>query len=155
MMSRAAFSACVLLLGCAHGTTTNASDAARYASTDEVVVAPESGVGPRLTGGRIAMPRYPGDARARRIEGSPVVAYVVDTTGRIEGRTLTFLTSQPRELRRAICDWIPEDRFDPLVVNGEARRALVVTSFSFLFERNPDASAKPNARRQGVCRSLP
>lgn len=127
----------VSLTACVHSRAATDNQAGRYPLPENVVIAPESGVGPRLSSGRIATPMYPADARSRRLQARPVVAYIVDTVGLIESGTVTFLSDEPRVFRRSICEWASVARFDPLIRDRRPRRALVVTSFSFFVTENP------------------
>ena len=119
-----------LVLGCASSRSVDGrAESGRFRNMDEVAIGPRSGLGPVMAGGRIALPKFPASMRSREFQAFPVVAYVVDTTGMIEG--LAFLNSTPAEVRRAICDWTRVARFEPLHVLGRARRGLVITSFGF------------------------
>ena len=105
----------------------------RFGTIAEIVIAPDSGVElrPAVSGQRVA-PEYPLEARRDGVEARPVVAYVVDTVGRIEIRTLTFLDpAPPVPFRLALCNWAREAHLTPLRRSGRAQRALIVQGFAF------------------------
>jgi len=76
----------------------------------------------------------PGPRIPRGKEGitvTPVVAYVIDTTGRVELETATFLTSAPAEFIDAVCAFLPKQRFEPFLVADRKSRVLLVQLFGF------------------------
>jgi hypothetical protein len=85
-------------------------------------------------------PRYPQAQEARGINAAPVVAYVIDTTGRIELETASFLNSSPPEIVDAVCAFLPKKRFEPLVVADQKWRVLLVDMYGFTVWRNPDTT---------------
>lgn len=72
----------------------------------------------------------------------PVVAYVVDTTGAIEPATISFLDETTPPFQRALCEYLPQLRYEPLVVAGQKMRVLVVESYGFNSLTSPDAGGK-------------
>jgi len=151
--------ASTIVVACSSGTQRSGN---RFDAPETIVVAPDSGISPMLSQGRITMPRYPAEARAQRIQAYPVFAYVIDAAGRVEHGSVSFLTSEPSEFRRAICEWAPEARFMPLILDGIPRRALVVQSLAFsVTEDLPPARRPPDPkpylarfRDQGISASL-
>ena len=89
----------------------------------------------------IHMP-YPDAERAADHTAFPVVAYVVDTTGVIESATISFLDDTKPPFRKALCEYLPQLRYEPLVVAGMKMRVLVVESYGFNSLTSPDASGK-------------
>src|SRR5882672_4157481 len=51
-----------------------------------------------------AFPRYPRGMLAKGISGAPVVAFVIDTTGRVELETASFVKTSRPEFAKAVCD---------------------------------------------------
>lgn len=78
-----------------------------------------------------AYPKYPFDLRTQQPTGSPVVAFVIDTTGRVEQETATFLNESRKEFVRAVCDVLPRLRFQPFLLDGRKWRVLLVTTYGF------------------------
>lgn len=76
-------------------------------------------------------PRYPYAQQVRGITAVPVVAYVIDTTGRIELETVSFLNSSPAEFVDAVCVFLPKLRFEPFVVGDIKSRVLLVELYGF------------------------
>jgi hypothetical protein len=124
---------------------------------DEIVILPDSG--PRVIGQ--LPPRFP----PRRAEGglppvTVIVAYVVDTRGRAEIGTVSFLESPPRDVydvipngfQRSVCDYLRDVRFKPATAAGQPRRALVIQPFVFA----SDAPHAPDVRpHEEAMQSMP
>jgi hypothetical protein len=85
-------------------------------------------------------PRYPRDREASGIHAAPVVAYVIDTTGRIELETVSFLNRSTPEIVDAVCDFLPTKRFVPFVVVDQKWRVLLVEMYGFTTWRSPDTT---------------
>jgi hypothetical protein len=82
--------------------------------------------------------QYPMEARQAGIGAMAVVAYVVDTTGRIEPGTLRFVEpAPPRAFQEAICRWAPTTRFTTPRIDGQPRRVLRIQGFGFSTGRPP------------------
>jgi protein TonB len=77
------------------------------------------------------MPRYPTALRKTGIEGKVVLAFVVDTTGRIEPRTVFLKHSDNPLFARAVLDVLPQNFFMPAEVDGHKVRELVEEPFVF------------------------
>ena len=89
----------------------------------------------------IHMP-YPDAERAAEHTAFPVVAYVVDTAGVIEVPTISFLDDTTLPFQKALCEYLPQLRYQPLIVAGMKMRVLVVESYGFNTLTSPDASGK-------------
>lgn len=85
-------------------------------------------------------PRYPRAREASGINAAPVVAYVIDTTGRIELETVSFLNSAPSDIVDAVCAFLPMKRYEPFVVADQKWRVLLVDMYGFTVWRNPDTT---------------
>jgi len=87
----------------------------------------------------IHMP-YPDAERAAEHTAFPVVAFVVDTTGVIEVPTISFLDDTKPVFQRALCEYLPRLRFQPLVIAGQKMRVLDVEVYGFNTAETPDIS---------------
>jgi len=83
-------------------------------------------------------PRYPRSQEATGIIAVPVVAYVIDTTGRVELETASFLNSSPAEFIDAVCAFLPKLRFEPFIVGDRKTRVLLVEQYGFIPWRHLD-----------------
>ena len=118
----------------------------RFERVDQILVAPESGsVKIKVRGwGHIV---YPIAAAGRGAEAWPVVGYVVDTTGRVELRTMTFFPpTPPAEFQKSICDWAYTVRFTPPLVDGQPRRVFFVQPFTFSRDKNTGSRHVPDVK---------
>ena len=88
-----------------------------------------------------AFPKYPREFMEKGIAGSMVAAYVIDTTGRVELETASFVKSSRREFVKAVCDLLPKLRFQPFLVGDQKWRVLLVESFAFNNKFEADARA--------------
>jgi hypothetical protein len=75
--------------------------------------------------------RYPEAERAQSIEAEFADAYVLDTAGMPEPRTITIVGDAAPAFLSAACQWIGTRRFEPVARNGVATRALVVRGVKF------------------------
>jgi hypothetical protein len=82
--------------------------------------------------------RYPDRARADEHTAAPVVAFVVDTMGRVELSTASFLNDVEPEFQRSICRLLPSLRFEPLVIASQKMRVLLVQFYGFNTLTKPD-----------------
>jgi Gram-negative bacterial TonB protein C-terminal len=76
-------------------------------------------------------PVYPRGLSPEKVTGATVVAFVIDTTGRVELETASFLNSSRPEFVKAVCDFLPTARFQPFLVNEQKWRVLLVEMFAF------------------------
>ncbi len=149
----------VLLAGCAQASRTySTASGPRFPQPEEIVILPDSGP---VVRGRIP-PRFP----PRREEGglppvTVIVAYVVDTRGRVELTTVSFLESPPQDVndliphgfRLSVCDYLRDVRFNPTTVDRQPRRALVIQPFVFTSTGSPPT---PDAKRhEATFREMP
>jgi hypothetical protein len=88
-----------------------------------------------------AFPRYPRGLQEKGITGAPVAAFVIDTTGRVELETASFLNTSRPEFAKAVCDLLPKLRFQPFIVGDQKWRVLLVESFAFNNWPEPDSAA--------------
>lgn len=89
-----------------------------------------------------AFPRYPQDLEHKQITGAPVVAFVIDTSGRVEIKTATFLNDPRAEFAKAVCDLLPRLHFQPFMVGAQRWRVLLVEMYAFNTWAVPDTSGR-------------
>lgn len=78
-----------------------------------------------------AAPAYPETMLRRRIEGSVIVQYVVDTTGRADTATFRVLSATHNDFARAVRDVLPLMRFRPAMMANRRVSQLVQQPFAF------------------------
>jgi periplasmic protein TonB len=76
-------------------------------------------------------PRYPESLRRAGVEGDVVVRFVVDTTGRVDMRTVEVLQSTHDAFTIAVRETLPKLRFAPATGGERTMRALAVMPFRF------------------------
>jgi hypothetical protein len=86
-------------------------------------------------------PRYPRALQEKGITGAMVVAFVIDTTGRVELETASFVRTSRPEFVKAVCELLPQLRFQPFLVGDQKWRVLLVESFAFNNWPEPDSAA--------------
>lgn len=79
-------------------------------------------------------PTYPEALRKRREAGSVDVKFVIDSTGRIDMRSVHVVRSTDPEFTNAVMRVLPSFRFNPALVDGHPVRW--VTSQEFMFNIN-------------------
>ena len=120
---------CLALFSAASSSIAQTADVGRFRDPDGITADP-TGL-KRDTTVRRAFPRYPLDLFRTKITGASVVAFVIDTTGRVEPETATFLNVTRAEFVKAVCDLLPKLRFEPFLVGDQKMRVLLVQSYSF------------------------
>jgi TonB family protein len=91
-----------------------------------------------------AVPQYPPDLLARRVQGTVTVRFVVDTSGAADVASLQILDSTDPEFANSVRSALPHMRFSPARLNGRTVRQLVEQPFRFnltLPQPNPTDSA--------------
>ncbi|HEY6830201.1 MAG TPA: TonB family protein [Gemmatimonadaceae bacterium] len=78
-----------------------------------------------------ARPRYPEHLRALGIEGTVVVRFSVDTTGRVDGKSAQIISATNPEFSRAVLEALDGFRFRPAEVGGRHVAALAEMPFEF------------------------
>lgn len=78
-----------------------------------------------------AAPAYPEAMLRRRIEGSVIVQYVVDTLGRADTATFRVLSTTHIDFARAVRDVLPLMRFRPAMMANRRVSQLVQQPFAF------------------------
>jgi TonB family protein len=78
-----------------------------------------------------AKPRYPERLRELGIEGTVVVRFAVDTTGRVDLKTAQIISSTNPQFSRAVLDALDGFRFRPAEVGARRVAALAEMPFEF------------------------
>jgi protein TonB len=77
-------------------------------------------------------PRYPESLKSAGVEGSFVVEFVVDSTGRVDPKTLSFPKAAHPAFLRAVRDALLRSRYFPAELAGFKVRQLVSQQFTFV-----------------------
>lgn len=80
-------------------------------------------------------PRYPDALKDAGIEGSFMVQFVVDSTGRVDPKTLSFPKAAHPAFLRAVRDALLRSRYFPAELAGIRVRQLVQQQFTFVIAR--------------------
>ena len=80
-------------------------------------------------------PRYPSELSRLGIEGTLIVQFVVDSTGRVDEKTLTFPNDAQPAFLRAVRDALVRSHFFPAELAGMHVRQLVQQQFTFVIAR--------------------
>lgn len=76
-------------------------------------------------------PRYPESLRRAGVEGDVVVRFLVDTTGRVDLRTVEVLRSTHEAFTAAVRETLSRLRFSPAMAGERKANALAVMPFRF------------------------
>lgn len=100
-------------------------------------------------------PQYPDNAKRKRLSAIVPTAFIVDTLGNIEPKSITFLGNleAASEFRSSLCEFLlSRARYKPLMRAGVLRRAFVIQAFSFRIndDKVPDAAAIAAKQRDAV-----
>jgi hypothetical protein len=123
--------ACLSLLFLGGSLGAQAPEAIRFKDPEDITADPTGLLrdtsDPRTRPG----PVYPRGLSPDRVTGASVVAFVIDTTGRVELESASFLNSSRPEFVKAVCEFLPTARFQPFLVNEQKWRVLLVEMFAF------------------------
>ena len=91
-------------------------------------------------------PRYPVGLRNRGVMGQVVAAFVIDTSGRVEPRSISFMQPAAHpEFQQSVCNFLRDEaRFIPRRSEGRPRRALVFMPFAFTLNFADPPGPAPN-----------
>ncbi|HEY8312305.1 MAG TPA: energy transducer TonB, partial [Gemmatimonadaceae bacterium] len=78
-----------------------------------------------------AVPQYPPDLLARRVQGKVVVRFVVDTSGSADVGSIQILDSSDPQFAASVREALPRMKFSPARLNGRRVRQLVEQPFRF------------------------
>lgn len=90
-----------------------------------------------------AAPAYPESMLRRRIEGSVIVQYVVDTLGHADTLTFRVISATHADFARAVKNTLPFMRFRPAVMANRHVPQLVQQPFSFKIQDTTTVRLKP------------
>lgn len=98
-----------------------------------------------------AAPVYPESMLKRRIEGSVIVQYVVDTLGHADTSTFRVISATHADFARAVKLTLPRMRFHPAVMANRLVPQLVQQPFAFRIQdttlvRKPPANGRGSQR---------
>jgi protein TonB len=79
-------------------------------------------------------PRYPEALRRAGIEGDVVVRFVVDTSGRVDPRSIDVVRSTHDAFTAAVRESLAKLRFAPATVGAHKVSALAIMPFRFRLE---------------------
>lgn len=83
-------------------------------------------------------PRYPEMLRQAGVEGSVILSFVIDTTGRVEPNSIEVIQSTNRAFEGPAREVIVRSRYRPGRVRGTPVRVLVQQSISFTIQREEE-----------------
>lgn len=78
-----------------------------------------------------AKPRYPESLRSASIDGRVLVEFLVDTTGRVDMKSIRVISSTHDLFTKAVIDALPAFRFKPAELNGHHIAARAQMPFEF------------------------
>ena len=113
----------------------------RLGDLDAVLVAPAPGPLPLLP---VKAPTFPEDLRRNGEEAIVVVAAIIDTTGRIERGSASFVRITNPKFRQTVCTWLGQVRFEPPRDGDALRRALVFIPLAFEVASDRSAAGEPS-----------
>lgn len=99
-----------------------------------------------------ASPAYPESMLKRRIEGSVIVQYVVDTLGHADTLTFRVISSTHADFARAVKSTLPRMRFRPAIMANRLVPQLVQQPFAFRIQDTTLVRARPPGGDRGPAR---
>lgn len=101
-----------------------------------------------------ASPAYPESMLKRRIEGSVIVQYVVDTLGHADTSTFRVISSTHADFAQAVKLTLPRMRFHPAIMANRRVPQLVQQPFAFKIQ-DTTLLRKPPGNGRGDQRQVP
>jgi TonB family protein len=80
-------------------------------------------------------PTYPVVLQRAHIEGEVTMQFIIDTTGRVDPRTIELVGSTDFRFAEACREVLPKMQFDPATIDGHKVRELVRLPFTFAMHR--------------------
>ena len=80
-------------------------------------------------------PEYPSALRSAMVEGSVLVQFVVDTTGRVEHTSIAIVKATHDQFAFAVRRWLARTRYTPAQIKGKPVRQLVQQEVAFTLDR--------------------
>ena len=90
-------------------------------------------------------PTYPDSLYGAGVEGGVIVEFVVDTTGRVEEKTVGVVSASHPRFADAVLRAVPRSRFRPARRAGQPVRQLVQQPFRFRIEESADTAGTDGA----------
>jgi TonB family protein len=100
-----------------------------------------------------AAPSYPESMLRRRIEGSVIVQYVVDTLGHADTLTFRVISATHADFARAVKTTLPQMRFRPAIMANRLVPQLVQQPFAFRIQDSTVRAKPPRGDRGDQARS--
>jgi TonB family protein len=97
-----------------------------------------------------AAPPYPESMLRRRIEGSVIVQYVVDTLGKADTSTFRVIAATHADFARAVKTTLPFMRFRPAIMANRHVPQLVQQPFAFRIQDTTVVRKPPGNGRGGI-----
>jgi TonB family protein len=96
-----------------------------------------------------ASPAYPESMLRRRIEGSVIVQYVVDTLGHADTLTFRVISATHADFARAVKSTLPRMRFRPAIMANRLVPQLVQQPFAFRIQDTTLLRSRPPVAGRG------
>jgi TonB family protein len=96
-----------------------------------------------------AAPTYPASMLKRRIEGSVIVQYVVDTLGHADTATFRVISATHADFATAVKNTLPHMRFRPAIMSNRLVPQLVQQPFAFKIQDTTIVRRPPGSGRGG------
>ncbi|HEY3287051.1 MAG TPA: energy transducer TonB [Gemmatimonadaceae bacterium] len=80
-------------------------------------------------------PEYPTAMAARKLEGSTVLRFVVDSTGTIDMSTVRVISATHSAFAKAVIAAMPRMKYRPASIDGHPVRLLVEQAFAFRLQK--------------------
>lgn len=96
-----------------------------------------------------AAPSYPESMLRRRIEGSVIVQYVVDTLGHADTLTFRVISATHADFARAVKNTLPRMRFRPAIMANRLVPQLVQQPFAFRIQDTTIVRVPPPPGNRG------
>jgi TonB family protein len=112
--SAIAFATCASALALHAGVAELAPDAAPHAASSKIKVKPEIMSGQRISGEN---PKYPPDARAKKIQGAVVLDVIIGKDGAVEN--IRVQTTPDDSLAKSAVEAVRTWRYRPYLLNGD------------------------------------
>jgi TonB family protein len=84
------------------------------------------------------VPEYPESLRTNHMGGSAWARFVVDSTGRVDARSITIVSSTHPQISQAVRDGLKGMRFQPAQIDGRNVAEIVDLGFRFFPPSNLD-----------------
>jgi TonB family protein len=117
-------------------------DLAAYTGTDSVFTLVDVDTAAKRLA-ESAAPKYPKELLEKRVEGSTLVQFVVDTTGFADTTSFRVVTASQPEFAKAVREALPQMRFASARIGDSKVRQLVELPFTFNIATPPPTAPAP------------